>query len=70
MNKRLLITLIVVAVIVMGGIIYYFVALSRADAPVTNFEECVATGQPVMESYPRQCNYQGHNFVEVIHGSH
>jgi flagellar basal body-associated protein FliL len=67
MNKRLLIIIIVAAVIVMGGVIYYFVTLSKADSPVTNFQQCVATGQPVRESYPRQCNYKGHHFVEVIH---
>jgi len=33
---------------------------------ITNFEECVAAGNPVMESYPRQCNANGKNFVEEI----
>src|SRR3989344_8105207 len=32
---------------------------------VTNFEECVAAGNPVMESYPRQCrSADGKLFVE------
>jgi len=37
-------------------------------APViANFEECVAAGNPVMESYPRQCRTQdGRLFVEEI----
>ncbi len=34
--------------------------------PVTNFEECVAAGNPVMESYPRQCRATGQTFVEII----
>ncbi|MFA5996908.1 MAG: Gmad2 immunoglobulin-like domain-containing protein [Candidatus Paceibacterota bacterium] len=33
---------------------------------VTTFEECVATGAPVMESYPRQCRYGSETFVEGI----
>ena len=33
---------------------------------VTNFEDCVAAGNPVMESYPRQCRHDGELFVEVV----
>jgi hypothetical protein len=33
---------------------------------VTSFEECIATGNPVMESYPRQCASGGQTFVEDI----
>ncbi len=33
---------------------------------VNSFEECVAAGGPVMESYPRQCNSNGKTFVEKI----
>ncbi|MDH5697336.1 MAG: hypothetical protein OEY54_02280 [Nitrosopumilus sp.] len=33
----------------------------------TNFEECVAEGNPVMESYPRQCRtIDGKHFVEAL----
>lgn len=30
---------------------------------ITNFEECVAAGNPVMESYPEQCAANGKTFV-------
>lgn len=34
---------------------------------INSFEECVESGQPVMESYPRQCaTSDGRTFVEVI----
>jgi len=33
---------------------------------VTNFEECVAAGNPIMESYPRQCSDQDQTFFEEI----
>ncbi len=35
-------------------------------AQVTNFEECVARGFPVMESYPRQCRAGDTTFTEII----
>ena len=37
-------------------------------APVTNFEECVAAGNPVMESYPRRCQHEGAMYTEKIGG--
>lgn len=33
---------------------------------VTNFQECVEAGNPIMESYPRQCRHDGETFVEEI----
>ena len=33
---------------------------------ITNFEECVAAGNPVMESYPRQCSDGENTYVEDI----
>jgi len=34
---------------------------------ITNFEECIAAGNPAMESYPRQCRTSdGKHFVESI----
>ena len=33
---------------------------------MTNFEECVLAGNPIMESYPRQCNHLGTNFTENV----
>jgi len=34
---------------------------------INNFDECAAAGNPVMESYPRQCNTpDGKHFVENI----
>ncbi len=34
---------------------------------ITNFEECIAAGNPAMESYPRQCRTKdGQHFVEVL----
>jgi len=37
-----------------------------ASISVDSFSECVAAGNPVMESYPRQCRHKGKLFVEEI----
>jgi len=36
------------------------------DGEVDNFKECVAKGNPVMESYPRQCMHENQTFIEII----
>ncbi len=36
---------------------------------INNFEQCVAAGNPVMESYPRQCRANDQTFVEQIETS-
>lgn len=33
---------------------------------VNNFEDCVSVGNPIMESYPRQCKHGDKNFVEDV----
>ena len=40
---------------------------SPIEANIESFEECAAAGNPVMESYPRQCRTEdGKHFTEVI----
>lgn len=39
---------------------------TETSVTVTNFEECVAAGNPVMESYPRQCTADGVTYTEDI----
>lgn len=71
MKKSIIISLIIIFV-VLG--IYFFVLTSKkeltpASTPIAinNFEECVDSGYPVLESYPRQCKTpEGKSFVENI----
>lgn len=52
---------------VVAFVIFALAPRFEAVQPITTFEECVAAGNPVMESYPRQCNTpDGKNFVEEI----
>lgn len=37
-----------------------------ANSAVSSFADCVAAGNPVMESYPRQCRHAGELFVEDV----
>jgi hypothetical protein len=41
-------------------------AISDAAAFATNFEQCVAIGNPIMETYPSQCHSGDLSFVEEI----
>ncbi len=55
-----------VTIVIIGlGVIW---KLTKKEPPVsvTNFEECAQAGNPVMESYPRQCRHDGKLFVETI----
>ncbi len=61
--------------VIAGGIAGYCIgndhdwkrALRSSDHSPMNFQDCVAAGNPVMESYPRQCRTQdGHHFVEDV----
>lgn len=40
--------------------------LKLTPLKVNNFEECVNAGNPVMESYPRQCRHGEKSFTEEI----
>lgn len=45
----------------------YYLVRPQTTRTITNFAECAAAGNPVMESYPRQCNTpEGQHFVEDI----
>ncbi len=54
----------------MKGILFMISALvlllAACEPTVTSFEECVAAGNPVMESYPLQCRANGQTFVETV----
>jgi hypothetical protein len=62
MHKKIL---IIGSVVVVVGIAVYVGAtlFAPARAVVTNFEECVAAGFPVMESHPEQCRAGDRVFV-------
>lgn len=64
MKNKILI--VVTIVVIAGSAIAWKLINNKAPVTVTTFEECVAAGNPVMESYPRQCRSSGQTFVENI----
>ncbi len=62
---EMLLVLLVIGLI--GGIGWYVYQRQQKDEPkqaaITNFDECVAAGNPVMESYPEQCAANGQTFA-------
>lgn len=56
--------LVIFAVAVLGIII--LLSGRTETTPATSFAECVAEGNPVMESYPRQCRSGEQTFTEHI----
>lgn len=78
MKTRLMIFVIgLVVIFAAGGAVYYYKFYKTTPPPsngnqnvpvsvIKNFEDCVAAGNPVMESYPRQCSANGQTFTENI----
>jgi hypothetical protein len=46
--------------------LFFVIFLVSCSKPITNFEECVRAGNPVLESYPMQCQVDGKTFVQEI----
>lgn len=64
MKKNIFIFVLILAVTLL---FFMFTRSIYNGKDITNFEECVVAGNPVMESYPRQCNSKdGKHFVEDI----
>ncbi len=48
-------------------VIFFPSLKAKPESKISNFEECVKAGYPVMESYPRQCTVPGGRFfVEQV----
>ncbi len=60
------ISLAIVFIVIIIGLGLWWQLRNRPGSIVTNFEECVSTGSPVMESYPRQCRHNNQTFTENI----
>ncbi len=62
MKKVFLIIFIAFVVWVVLG----FVVSKKENMEITNFDDCVSAGNPIMESYPQQCRADGKLFVQNI----
>ena len=48
------------------AILFLIFFVACVQPKITNFEECAAAGNPVMESYPEQCMADGKVFVREL----
>jgi len=65
-TKKILVYILAIIVL---ALIIWFVFTYVARAPhneIADFDQCAAAGNPVMESYPRQCKAGDKTFVEEI----
>ena len=61
MSQRYLLTILIIIILAI------ILQQTTVQTPVVNnFQECVQAGNPVMESYPRQCRHNGQLFIEEI----
>jgi len=77
MDKRIIISVALIVIIVAVGVSAYFVITNVSKTPpvqiiepiseINSFEDCINAGYPAMESYPRQCRTDdGKHFVEEV----
>jgi len=65
MNKKQWIFAVLLVILLAIGL-WIWQSFSQPRIAVTDFNSCAAAGRPVMESYPRQCAYNGQTFAENI----
>jgi hypothetical protein len=64
MNQKIIIIIVLVglAMLALGGFIGFSLGLSQGKVTnINSYEECVAAGYPVQESYPERCSVPGGN---------
>lgn len=64
MNKTTMSIAVIVLLVIFG--IAWKLTKQEPLLVVTNFAECVASGSPIMESYPRQCRHGNQSFMEDV----
>lgn len=71
--KHTVIIIATVALVTLAGVVIwlnpFWIEQDGSITAVSSFDECVRAGNPIMESFPRQCKRpDGRNFVEQING--
>jgi hypothetical protein len=58
--------IIILITILAFGLIAYIMIGQNNTQEITSYEECVAAGYPIMESYPEQCSANGQTFTREL----
>ncbi len=66
-SKNIFIPILIVVVLLILGI-FFFIKLQEQQklSKISSYDECVAAGFPVMESYPPQCRANNKTFAQDI----
>lgn len=56
-KREVVLVLILVLLIILAGVYAFYIDQKEKNnaASITNFDECAAAGNPIMESYPERC---------------
>jgi len=66
-QKKTIIIIVASLLVILGGTLFWYNTYNQKNKNVHNYEECVAAGYPVMESYPEQCAVPGgKTFTHVV----
>ncbi len=65
-KKKMLLVIFGITVLVVAYAVFMSFIQKRNIPQVTNFEECVTAGNPIIESYPQKCRYNDELFVKNI----
>lgn len=60
-QKKIIITAIILVILFAAALVAYVLTHQNTTSSVTNYQECVAKGYPVQESYPSVCRVPGNN---------
>lgn len=64
-NKQIIAT--VIGVLFVGAIGWFLMSGSRSYSHITSYQECIAAGHPIIETYPEQCKVpDGRMFTHII----
>ncbi len=59
--EKALLAVVVIALLAAG--FYAWWSGENKERSINSFQECVAAGNPIMESYPEQCSANGQTFT-------
>jgi hypothetical protein len=64
MNKKISITIVFSFLLLL--VAFFIFSNKEKENKITNFSECELAGNPIMETYPRQCMVNSEIFIEEI----
>jgi hypothetical protein len=54
-----------ILVVLFGGLLLVAIFIFSQGRSINTFQECKDAGQPILESYPEQCIFQGRTYTNT-----